>query len=171
MCSRSTIFKTMRIYFNTLNARTIIHTMAKKILLISLIFLLILVSGCTGFDYGDTWRTYNHSVSKNVTIDIYKADKDNLTILESKTDFIQVKEDVFYQTRSWVKNDTGNVILIEDYVKFVGDKDNLKIYISLARTSDEDSNVHKAYANVFIYLPSGTNYTINYLSSPRYARD
>jgi hypothetical protein len=106
-----------------------------------------------------------------VTIDIYKADKDNLTILESKTDFIQVKEDVFYQTRSWVKNDTGNVILIEDYVKFVGDKDNLKIYISLARTSDEDSNVHKAYANVFIYLPSGTNYTINYLSSPRYARD
>ncbi len=138
--------------------------MRKKLLVISLIFLLILVSGCTELDYGDTWRTYNHSISKNVTIDIYKTDKDNLTILESNTDCIQVKEDVFYQTRSWVKNDTGNVILIEDYVKFIGDKDNLKIYISLARTSDEDLNTHKAYANVFIYLPPCTNYTTNYVS-------
>jgi hypothetical protein len=116
--------------------------------------------------YGDTWRTYDYNGSKNVTINIYKTDKDNLTILESKSDYIQVKEDVFYETRSWVKNDTGNVMLIEDYVKFIGDKDNLQIYVSLSRTSDEDLETYKAYANVFVYLPPGTNYTINYVNSP-----
>lgn len=137
-----------------------------KFVVIVFMLLLILVGGCIcfgGSSYGDTWRTYNYTGSKNVTINIYKTDRDNLTIFNSKPDHIQVNEDVFYEVRSNVQNDTGNVMLIEDYVKFLGDENNLMVNISLSRMSDEDLETYKAYANVYLGLPPGTNYTINYV--------
>ena len=131
-----------------------------------IILLAIFVNGCiicAETSYGDSWRTYNHSASKNVTINIYKTELDNLTVLESNLNNMQVKVNLFYEVRTWVKNDTGGQQLIEDYVKFYGNDDNLIINISLSRTSDEDFSSHKAYANVFVYLPPGTNYSINYV--------
>lgn len=138
--------------------------MTNKLVVVVFILLLILIGGCIGLGelgYGDTLRTYSHTGSQNVTINIDKTDKDNITILENKSDHIQVDEDVFYEVRSWVKNDTGNVLSIEDYVKFYGDNNNLMVNISISRTNDEEFQTYKAYANVYVYLPPGTNYTIN----------
>jgi uncharacterized protein YceK len=136
--------------------------MKRSLLLILIITIILLISGCCSLFEGDEQvvRTYTHNASSNVTINIYKYPQHNLTILESNNSEIKVVES-FSLKKSYVKESNK---FIQDYVRFNGDNNNLSINISLASYvsgwETKDSNVH-----VNIYLPKSTNYSINYLSS------
>lgn len=105
--------------------------------------------------YDHVVRNYTHNVSGNVTINIFEQLTDRININQTGSDKINIRETAFYDPLSSPR-------AISDYVKFAGNDDNLTVYISLARVSDENFTDKKSYAKVEVDIPRNTHYTINY---------
>jgi hypothetical protein len=124
-----------------------------------LVIINIFISGCLCCDtgYSNEIFKYNHSANKNVTINVFKHTSDNITVYKSNNNSnIEVVETFYFGQGS-------SSLAIEKYVKFIEYEDKLTINISLIRMTDEQFASRKAYANVDIYLPNNTNYTLNYV--------
>lgn len=108
--------------------------------------------------YDHIIRNYTHNASKKVTIKIYQCAQDRIDVQNTDSNKINVSEDIIYDRSS-------NSSVISDYVRFIGDENDLTIYIDLSRRSEEEYTDKKAYAKLEIDLPQKTGYQIKNINN------
>ncbi len=141
--------------------------MRRCLLIIAIVSFAILISGCYDTNSEEHFvRTYTHTSSNNVTINIFKYPEDKLNVIESTTGNITVNIS-FYLIP---ENAKGNQFYVRDYVRFAGDDKNISVNISL---KSNINNWDRGGANVQteIYLPKNTSYTINNLGTDIFPDD
>lgn len=133
-----------------------------RFLIICIILLTIPICGCTTQHFE---RNYTHNASSNVTMIILKEDWQNLTVVESDSKEITITESFYMKVGSALSHEQAaksSDKYIRDYVRFVSNETNLKIYINLASYVDR-FETKDADAHITVFLPKNTNYTIDYV--------
>jgi len=125
------------------------------------IIIAILIGGYICIDYFgqvQVVRNYTHIASNNVTMIIHKENWQNITVVESNSSDLIIIE-TFYMDKRGIK---ANGLVMADYVRFVGNKTNLTVYIDLTSRIDQ-FYTKNLDAHVNISLLKNTNYTIDYV--------
>jgi hypothetical protein len=128
-------------------------------MILAITFLIISACGCICVHPGivHVTNTFTHAASDNVTIYVVEGSEDNVTVINSSNDDIEVNVDSIYE-----KGKAPDAI--NDVVTFSTNISGLNIDIDMARLAEGD-NIQKYSAFAEVYLPNNTRYKLNEINN------
>jgi hypothetical protein len=132
--------------------------MKNSSLILLIIFLTIIMSGCYQSNWEYITRNYTYEPSEDVTIYAYMEHNMTLNIYKSNVSEIKVIEEIYHPA-----NFSESSSLLRSYVRYIKNDTNSSLYIRVYRPSDGGFAGIKASADIEVYLPNNTSYTVNYV--------